>query len=111
ERRVSGDRHDDLGMGNLFLRASPVAGGLNGHEDALGASGRHVASCFWVMEEVARHRDHLLLELLKALEGAWAEAVGVKGGRVGFLQYVRHIVTREVDQRKDLAATPVRIAG
>ena len=93
------------------LGAGPVAGGLDGHEDAFGAAGGHVASGLGMAEEVRRHGDDLGLELLEALEGGGAEAVGVEGGGVGLLEDLRDVVAGEVDEGEDLAAAPVGVAG
>src|SRR5262245_38199870 len=110
EGGVGGKRNDDLGPGDALLGASPVPGGLDGHEDALGTPRGHVAGGFGVMEKVGRHRDDFRLELLEALEGAGAEAVGVEGCAVGLLQDVADVLAGKVHEGEYLAAPPVGIA-
>jgi hypothetical protein len=108
---VSGDREDHLGIGDVAFGAGPVAGGLDGHEDGLGAAAGHVAGRVGQAEEGGGHADDFGFELLQALKGAGAEAVREDGGAVGVTEDLGDVFAGKVDEAPDLATAPVCVSG
>jgi hypothetical protein len=109
ERRVSAERQNHLGIADPLLFAGPVARRFDGHQDALRAAGRHVADRLGLTEQTGGHSDDFGLELLEALEGVGAEAVGEDRLAVGVAKDLRHVVAGVVDEAPDAASHPVGI--
>ena len=99
EGGMGGLRHHDLGHardGPVLTR--PVARGLHGHEDALGAAGGGgAAGAVGRVQEVEHARDQFALTCREARIGACGEeAVLVPVGVVGLVRTAKHVLAGEV---------------
>jgi hypothetical protein len=112
EGGMGAGRHDHLRLGDASLLSRPLAGGLHGAEDALGATRRHEAGDVVVtVQEVGGDAHDVALDAPEARERLGVEGVVVEEHLGDLLHDRVRFGSRVVDQPEGLAVLPAHVAG
>ena len=112
ERGVGRGGQHDVGPLDPALGPAPLAGGLDGEEDALGPAGRHEAGGVGTTVQPSRHDvDDVLLHATQAREGVGVQGVLGHVPAVGLLGHGLDLRPRGVGERQGPAVPPADVAS